>query len=154
MPKGKNMQTEVKIKKLRAGAVIPEYATAGSAALDLRCAAEEAIIIPAHSRAAIPTGIAIAPSDSSVVAIVCARSGLATKHGIALANGVGVIDSDYRGEILVSMINNSDADFRIEPGNRVAQLMFMPVLTAKLIECEKLDSTERGAGGFGSTGVR
>ncbi|MBE6605689.1 MAG: dUTP diphosphatase [Ruminococcaceae bacterium] len=148
------MKTEVKIKKMRESAIIPEYATSGSAALDLRCAADESIVIPARSRAAIPTGIAVAPEDSSVVSIVCARSGLATKHGIALANGIGVIDSDYRGEIIVSLINNSDVDFTVEPGDRVAQLMFMPVLTANLIECVELDKTERGAGGFGSTGVK
>ncbi|MBQ7820873.1 MAG: dUTP diphosphatase [Clostridia bacterium] len=148
------MQIDVKIKKLRENAVIPEYATSGSAALDLRCAADEPVIIPARSRAAVPTGIAVAPNDASVVSIVCARSGLSTKHGIALANGIGVIDSDYRGEILVSLINNSDTDFTVEPGDRVAQLMFMPVLTAKLTECDELDSTERGVGGFGSTGVK
>ncbi|MBQ4136762.1 MAG: dUTP diphosphatase [Clostridia bacterium] len=148
------MTTEVKIKKVRKGAVIPEYATSGSAALDLRSAADECIVIPARSRAAIPTGIAIATEDASVVSIVCARSGLATKHGICLANGIGVIDSDYRGEILVSLLNNSDTDFTVEPGDRVAQLMFMPVLTAKLLECDELDKTERGEGGFGSTGIK
>ena len=148
------MQTEVKIKKVRKNAVIPSYATSGSAALDLRSALEESITVAAHSRVAVPTGIAVAVKDSSVVSVVCARSGLATKHGIALANGIGVIDSDYRGEILVSLINTSDTDFTIEPGDRIAQLMFVPVLTAKLIECEELDETERGAGGFGSTGIK
>ena len=148
------MQTEVKIKKVRKNAVIPSYATPGSAALDLRSALEESITIAAHSRAAVPTGIAVAVKDSSVVSVVCARSGLATKHGIALANGIGVIDSDYRGDILVSLINTSDTDFTIEPGDRIAQLMFMPVLTAKLSECKELDETERGAGGFGSTGIK
>lgn len=148
------MKIDVKIKKVRESAVTPEYQTSGSAALDLRCAADAPIVIPARTRAAIPTGIAVSPADSSVVSIVCARSGLATKHGIALANGIGVIDSDYRGEILVSLINNSDNDFTVEPGDRIAQLMFMPVLTANLIECENLDETERGCGGFGSTGTK
>lgn len=147
------MQIDVKIKKVRENARIPEYATAGSAALDLRCAADAPIIIPHGSRALVPTGIAIAPCDNSVVSVVCARSGLATKHGIALANGIGVIDSDYRGEILVSLINNSDKDFTIEPGDRIAQLMFMPVYTAKLALTDELDETERGGGGFGSTGT-
>ena len=148
------MTTDVKIKKMRKSAIIPEYATSGSAALDLRSAADESITVPARSRAAIPTGIAISVENASVVSIVCERSGLATKHGISLANGIGVIDSDYRGEILVSLINNSDTDFTVEPGDRVAQLMFMPVLTAKLLECDELDKTERGEGGFGSTGVK
>ena len=146
------MQIEVKIKKVRENAVIPEYATDGSAALDLRCAETEPVVLKARSRAAIPTGIAIAPADRSVAAIVCARSGLAAKSGIALANGIGVIDSDYRGEILVSVINNSDKDYEIQPGERIAQLMFVPVYTARLTECSELDNTARGAGGFGSTG--
>lgn len=148
------MQINVKIKKVRENVQIPEYATKGSAALDLRSASDKAVIIPARSRAAVPTGIAVSPSDDSVVSIVCARSGLATKHGISLANGIGVIDSDYRGEILVSLINNSDTDFTVEPGDRVAQLMFMPVLSANLIKCDELDETERGSGGFGSTGTK
>ncbi len=146
------MKIDVKIKKLRESAQIPEYATEGSAALDLRHAGDEPITVKAHSRAAIPTGIAVAPADSSVVSIVCARSGLATKHGIALANGIGVIDSDYRGEILVSLINNSDTDYEVAVGERVAQLMFMPVFAANLIVSDELDKTERGSGGFGSTG--
>ena len=146
------MKIDVKIKKVRESAQIPEYATSGSAALDLRHAGDEPIVVKAGCRAAIPTGIAVAPADTSVVSIVCARSGLATKHGIALANGIGVIDSDYRGEILVSLLNNSDTDYEVAPGERVAQLMFMPVYTANLILSDELDETERGSGGFGSTG--
>ncbi len=146
------MKIDVKIKKVRESAQIPEYATGGSAALDLRHAGDAPITVKAGSRAAIPTGIAVAPADSSVVSIVCARSGLATKHGIALANGIGVIDSDYRGELLVSLINNSDVDYEVAVGERVAQLMFMPVYTANLILSDELDETERGSGGFGSTG--
>lgn len=146
------MKIDVKIKKVRESAQIPEYATCGSAALDLRHAGDEPVVVKARSRAAIPTGIAVAPADTSVVSVVCARSGLATKHGIALANGIGVIDSDYRGEILVSLINNSDVDYEVAVGERVAQLMFMPVLTANLILSDELDETERGSGGFGSTG--
>lgn len=130
----------------------PEYATDGSAAVDLRAA--EAITIEAGARALVPTGVHIAPESKNVVAIVAARSGLAIKHGISLSNGIGVIDSDYRGEICVGLINHSDKAFSIERGDRVAQLMFMPVLTAKLIPAESLDETERGAGGFGSTGVK
>ena len=130
----------------------PAYATDGSAAVDLRAA--ESLSIEPGQRALVPTGVHIAPETKNVVAIVAARSGLAIKHGISLSNGIGVIDSDYRGEVCVGLINHSDKAFNIERGDRVAQLMFMPVLIANLIESESLDETERGAGGFGSTGVK
>ena len=130
----------------------PAYATDGSAAVDLRAA--ESLSIEPGQRALVPTGVHIAPETKNVVAIVAARSGLAIKHGISLSNGIGVIDSDYRGEVCVGLINHSDKTFNIERGDRVAQLMFMPVLIANLIASESLDETERGAGGFGSTGVK
>ena len=130
----------------------PEYATDGSAAVDLRAA--EGLVLEAGARAIVPTGVHIAPESKNVVAIVAARSGMAIKHGISLSNGIGVIDSDYRGEICVGLINHSDKSFTIERGDRVAQLMFMPVLSANFIVAETLDETERGAGGFGSTGVK
>ncbi len=144
----------VKIKKLRENVTLPAYATSGSAAVDLRYAGAEAITIAPGERKLVPTGIAIAPETSDVVALLFARSGLASKRGLALANGVGVIDSDYRGEIGASMINHGSEPVVIEPGERIAQLMFVPVLTAAFIEADALDDTERGAGGFGSTGVK
>lgn len=147
------MRINVKIKKLAHDVSLPKYATSGSAALDLASASMEPIHLRAHARALVPTGIAIAIQDPSAVALICARSGLAAKRGISLANGVGVIDSDYRGEIFVSLINNSDEDFTVEFGDRIAQLMFLPVLAAELIPTDELDPTERGEGGFGSTGV-
>lgn len=146
------MNVNVKIKIMRDGAVLPKYATEGSAACDLTNASGEAITILPGERKAVPSGIAIAPESSGVVALVCARSGLSSKHGIALANSVGVIDSDYRGEILVSMINHSAEPYTIAPGERVAQLMFVPVMKAVFEAVDELDSTYRGAGGFGSTG--
>lgn len=142
--------------KLTRGAKLPEYASAGAAAVDLRAALEGGmrILIPGQ-RELIPTGISIAPeSGDSVVAVIAARSGLACKSGICLSNGIGVIDQDYRGEICVSLYNSSATPFKINDGDRIAQLMFMPVLTAEFIEAEALDSTERGTGGFGSTGVK
>ena len=148
------MSINVKIKLLRQGVLLPEYATDGAAAIDLRSAADTDITIAPNERALIPTGIAIAPETSDVVAIVAARSGLATKHGITLSNGIGVIDSDYRGEICVSLYNTSDKPFTVEVGERIAQLMFMPVFAANLIPSDELDETERGAGGFGSTGKK
>ena len=102
--------------------------------------------------ASLPTGIAIALPSADYVALVFARSGLGVKHGVALANGVGVIDSDYRGEIRVGLVNQSDVPYTIQPGDRVAQLAVMPVVQARLERVETLDETERGAGGFGSTG--
>ncbi len=143
---------KVKIKLLREGISVPEYATPGSAAVDLRSAADEDITIEPGGKAVIPTGIAISPESFGVVAIIAARSGLSTKHGITLANGIGVIDSDYRGEISVSLINRSGTPYTIVRGERIAQLMFVPVMHAAFIEADELDETSRGAGGFGSTG--
>ena len=102
----------------------------------------------------IPTGVAIAPETRDVVAIVAARSGLAVKKGICLSNGIGVIDADYRGEICVGLLNTSAEAFTVTPGDRIAQLMFLPVLAANFLPVEELDETARGAGGFGSTGVK
>ena len=102
----------------------------------------------------VPTGIAISPESKNVVAIVAARSGLAIKKGICLSNGIGVIDSDYRGEVCVGLFNTSKEEFVINRGDRIAQMMFMPVHVARLIEAASLDETARGAGGFGSTGVK
>ena len=145
-------EINVKIKILKNGTQIPEYATMGSAAVDLRSAADDDVIINPRERALIPTGIAIAPEASDVVAILAARSGLSVKHGITVTNGIGVIDSDYRGEICVSLCNVSDKPYTIARGERVAQLMFMPILHANFILADELDDTARGAGGFGSTG--
>ena len=130
---------------------LPAYATEGSAGLDLRACIAEKITVKKGGRALIPSGIAIElPKDH--VALVFARSGLAIKHGLALSNGVGVIDSDYRGEIGVGLINQGDADFEIAPGERIAQLVVMPVVQPELELVDDLSNTERGAGGFGSTG--
>ena len=143
---------DVKIKILREGVKLPEYATSGSAAVDLSASIDEPITLMPRERRLIPTGIAISiPEDT--VAIVCARSGLSYKKGIAAANGIGVIDSDYRGEIFFSAINNSDEPYTIECGERIAQLMLMPYIKMNFIKSDSLDDTERGAGGFGSTGA-
>ena len=149
------MTTNVKVLLSR-GMTMPTYATDGSAAVDLRAAIEEndPVTIAPGARAKIPTGIAIALEDANVVAVLAARSGLAIKSGINLANGIGVIDSDYRGEISVGLYNASDVPFTVHRGDRIAQLMFLPVYAANLIEAEALDETARGEGGFGSTGVK
>ena len=139
---------KVKIKKLRENAVVPQYKTPGSAACDLVSCADA--VIPARGRAMVPTGISI--ECEGVAVLLFARSGLAVKHGIALANGVGVVDSDYRGEIMVGLCNNTDEDYHVTEGERVAQMMFVPVVTADFVESNDLSQTTRGTGGFGSTG--
>lgn len=147
---------EVKIKALspKIGREIPapSFATAGSAAMDLRACIDEAWVIPAGGRAIVPTGLAIALPSASYVALICARSGLAAKSGITMANGVGVIDSDYRGELRVALFNSSQEDYTIRDGDRIAQLMVLPVVQPALQWVDALDETDRGAGGFGSTG--
>ena len=147
---------ELKIKALspKIGDTIPapRFATVGSAAMDLCACIDEDVTIAAGARAIIPTGLAIALPSADFVALICARSGLASKFGITMANGVGVIDSDYRGELRVALFNSSDSDYTIHDGDRIAQLMVLPVVQPQLQFVEELDETERGCGGFGSTG--
>lgn len=143
---------ELKIKLLSPKVSLPQYATAGAAAMDLTACIDEPITIAPRQLASIPTGIAIALPGAEYVALVFARSGLGARHGISLSNGVGVIDSDYRGEIKVGLTNLSDVPYTIEPGDRVAQLAVMPVVQAQVKQAEELDGTARGEGGFGSTG--
>ena len=148
------MNLKVKALSPKIGKEIPApfYASAGAAAMDLHACVDEPVTIPAGGRAVIPTGIAIALPSAQYVALVFARSGLGIKHGIAPANCVGVIDSDYRGEILVGLQNSGDTDFTVRPGDRIAQLMITPVVQATIQMVDNLDQTQRGAGGFGSTG--
>ncbi len=140
-------------KKLRADAEVPAYATAGAAALDLRYCGDTCITMAVSEIKSIPTGLAIEVPDGCA-AVVCARSGLASKRGIALANGIGLIDPDYRGELCVVLKNHGSSVFTVHPGDRIAQLMIIPIYRAELFEVEALDETERGEGGFGSTGIK
>lgn len=133
---------------------VPEYRTEGAAGMDLHACLTEPITITSLGRVRVPTGIAIEISSRSVVGLVYARSGLAWKHGIGLPNGVGVIDSDYIGEIEVLLTNFSTEEFVIQPGDRIAQIVFAPIHVALLTRADELHSTERGTGGFGSTGVQ
>ena len=132
---------------------LPSYATPGSAAMDLHACCEVPIMIPAKAMGKVPTGIAIEIPDPEMVALVFPRSGLASKHGISLSNAVGVIDSDYRGEIICLVKNDSDQDFVVNPGDRIAQLGFFPIYRLSWEEVPELSETERGIGGFGSTGL-
>ena len=130
----------------------PHFATPGSAAMDLCACLDGDVTLKAGARQVLPTGIAIALPSADYVALICARSGLASKHGITMANGVGVIDSDYRGELRVPMVNLSNEHYTIQPGERVAQLCIAPVWQAAFAPADELTDTARGAGGFGSTG--
>lgn len=144
----------LKIKKVHENAVIPHRATAGSAGLDLCACIDEPLTLAGGETALIPTGLAIALPSAQYGAFVFARSGLSIKHGIGLLNSVGVIDSDYRGEIKVGVINQIQEPYTVQPGERIAQLVVMPVSVMPVEEAADLDETERGAGGFGSTGTK
>ena len=148
----KEIKMDIKIKKLRENAKIPKRATTGSAGMDLHACIDEPITLAPGQLAIVPTGIAIALPDNTCAAFLYARSGLGVKHGICLSNGVGVIDSDYRGEICAGLCNVSDKPYTIEPDERVCQMVIAPVLTPDVIEVDELDDTDRGEGGFGSTG--
>lgn len=130
----------------------PFYATAGAAAMDLCACVDAPVEVAPRALVSIPTGIAIALPSADYVALVFARSGLGIKHGVAPANCVGVIDSDYRGEIMVGLQNSGESDYTIQPADRIAQLMITPVVQAQVELVDELDDTDRGAGGFGSTG--
>ena len=145
---------ELKVKKLRQDACLPEQATAGAAGMDLRaCCEKEGVLLPPGGRALVPTGLAIELPGPGYVALVFARSGQALRRGLAMANGVGVIDSDYRGELAVPVVNLSDEEIHIEHGERIAQMLVMPVEIPRVAEVEELSGTGLGAGGFGPTGT-
>jgi dUTP pyrophosphatase len=143
---------KLRIKKLKENAKIPKRATTGSAGMDLYACIEEPITLAPGQLAVVPTGIAIELPDSSCAAFLYARSGLGVKHGICLSNGVGVIDSDYRGEICAGLCNVSDKPYTINPDERVCQMVIAPVLAPEVEEVSELSDTTRGEGGFGSTG--
>lgn len=131
---------------------LPRYATEGSAGLDLRAMLQEALVLEPGQTQLLPTGLAIHIADPGLAAMILPRSGMGHKHGIVLGNLVGLIDSDYQGELMVSCWNRSQSAFTIEPGERIAQLVLVPVLQAELDIVESFDDSQRGAGGFGHTG--
>lgn len=142
----------IHIKLLSPLAKIPSYATPGASACDVCAAIESPVTIPSGEIRLIPAGFALDGAPDNVTILLFARSGLAVKHGIALANGVGVIDADYRGEVKVGLINQSSSDHTVEPGERIAQMMFVPIIRPQLTEVDEITETERGDGGFGHTG--
>jgi len=143
---------EVKILDARLSAQLPEYATPGSAGLDLRACLDKALTLEPGDTQLVPSGIAIHLADPGLAAMVLPRSGLGHKHGIVLGNLVGLIDSDYQGQIFVSAWNRGKAAFTIEPMERLAQLIVVPVVQVAFHVVEAFAESSRGAGGFGSTG--
>lgn len=146
-------QMTLRIKKLSEKAVVPKYASPFAAGADLYACLDESVEIPPHETKLIKTGLSFEIPEGTV-GLVYARSGLATKRGLAPANKVGVIDSDYRGEIMVALHNQGEVNQTVENGERVAQFVLTPYIVAKFEEADELSSTSRGEGGFGSTGTK
>ncbi|MGY0157453.1 dUTP diphosphatase [Edwardsiella tarda] len=145
---------DVKILDARIGQQfpLPTYATPGSAGLDLRACLDSAVVLAPGETTLLPTGLAIHIADPSLAAMILPRSGLGHKHGIVLGNLVGLIDSDYQGQLMISVWNRGQTTFTIEPGERVAQLILVPVVQADFNLVESFEDSSRGAGGFGHSG--
>ncbi|OTG86951.1 deoxyuridine 5'-triphosphate nucleotidohydrolase [Acinetobacter sp. ANC 4558] len=148
------MKVQVKVLDQRLGAEwpLPTYATTGSAGLDLRACVDETTVIQPGQTVLVKTGLAIYIQDHNFAGLILPRSGLGHKHGIVLGNLVGLIDSDYQGELMVSVWNRSETAFSLEPGERLAQYVLVPVIQAEFEQVKEFVATERGAGGFGHTG--
>ena len=149
-----NHPIQLKILDPRVGKTIPlpTYATPGSAGIDLRVCIDEPLQIAPQQTVLLPTGLSIYIASPALAAVILPRSGLGHKHGIVLGNLVGLIDSDYQGELKVSCWNRGQDHFTVEPGERIAQLMFVPVVQAEWVLVEEFEETSRGEGGFGSSG--
>ena len=148
----KTLQTRILDDRLGAEFPMPAYATHGSAGIDLRAMLDEPLVLEPGQTELLPTGMAIHIEDPALAAMILPRSGLGHKHGIVLGNLVGLIDSDYQGELMVSCWNRGNTTFTVEPGERIAQLVLVPVVQAKLEIVDSFDESDRGAGGFGHTG--
>ena len=147
------MKLDVKVMDERLRSMLPNYATSGSAGLDLRACLDTPLTLQPNAWQLVPTGMAIHLKDPNYAALILPRSGLGHKHGIVLGNLVGLIDSDYQGQLMVSAWNRSDVAFTIEPLERIAQLVIVPVVQAQFHLVDEFEAaTERGAGGYGSTG--
>jgi dUTP pyrophosphatase len=146
------MKLAVRVLDARIGAQMPQYATPGSAGLDLRAAIDAPLTLDPGSTTLVPTGLAIHLEDPGYAALVLPRSGLGHKHGIVLGNLVGLIDSDYQGQLMVSLWNRGNASFALEPLERIAQLVIVPVVQATFEVVESFEASARADGGFGSSG--
>lgn len=149
-----SLQAKILDPRLGRDFLLPSYATPGSAGLDLRAMLQEDLVLEPGQTALIPTGLAIHVADPSLAALILPRSGLGHKHGIVLGNLVGLIDSDYQGELMVSCWNRGQTTFTVSVGERIAQLMLVPVVQAHFDIVDSFTETERGAGGFGHSGTR
>lgn len=148
----KKIQLKVLDSRLGSEIPLPDYATQGSAGLDLRACLDEAVALKPGQTTLVPTGLAIHIADNQMAAVLLPRSGLGHKHGIVLGNLVGLIDSDYQGQVFVSCWNRGDTTFTIEIGERIAQMVFVPVIQAEFEQVTEFDQSHRGEGGFGHTG--
>ena len=148
----KKIQLKILDPRIGKSIPLPEHATSGSAGMDLRACMENTLLLKPGETELIPTGVAIYIADPQLAATILPRSGLGHKHGIVLGNLVGLIDSDYQGQLFVSCWNRSDKEFSIEIGDRIAQLVFLPVVQVDFEQVEEFDDSERGAGGFGHSG--
>ncbi len=133
---------------------LPEYATAASAGMDLRALIDEPLTLSAGDTSLVPSGLAIHLGDPSLCAVILPRSGLGHKHGIVLGNGTGLIDADYQGPLMISVWNRGKEPFTMQPGDRIAQLVVLPVVRVRLQVVDAFETSARGTGGFGHTGVR
>ena len=149
----KKIQLKLLDDRLGESIPVPEYATSGSAGLDMRACLDEALLLKPGETKLIPTGMAIHISDANLAAVILPRSGLGHKHGIVLGNLVGLIDSDYQGQLFVSCWNRGNTEFTIEIGDRIAQLVFVPVEQVEFEQVDSFDDSHRGEGGFGHTGT-
>nr|WP_101121086.1 dUTP diphosphatase [Neisseria meningitidis] len=148
-----NIEVEMKVLDERMADFIPTYATAGSAGLDLRACLDEEVVLQPGETFLVPTGLAIYLANPAYAAVLLPRSGLGHKHGIVLGNLVGLIDSDYQGELKVSLWNRSSEPFAVKPFERIAQMVIVPIVQARFKSVEEFVGSSRGEGGFGSTGL-
>jgi len=146
------VQLKILDPRLGRGIPLPEHSTPGSAGMDLRACTEDKLVLAPGETVLIPTGLAMHIADPGLAAVILPRSGLGHKHGLVMGNLVGLIDSDYQGQLYVSCWNRSTTPFTIEPGMRIAQLVFLPVVQARWEVVEGFTASDRGAGGFGHTG--
>ena len=149
----KKIQVNILNNKIGKSIPLPSYTTSGSAAMDLRACINESIQHQSKKTVLVPTGLAFYIEDKKYAGIVLPRSGLGHKHGIILGNSVGLIDSDYQGELMVSLFNNSKKNFEINPGDRIAQFMLIPIILIDFDFVEEFEKTERASGGFGHSGT-
>ncbi|KPK11779.1 MAG: deoxyuridine 5'-triphosphate nucleotidohydrolase [Acidithiobacillales bacterium SG8_45] len=150
----KKIQLKILDKRIGNEFPLPQHATGGSAGMDMRACIDEHMRVEPGETHLIPTGLAIHINDPGLAAVLLPRSGLGHKHGIVLGNLVGLIDSDYQGQVFVSVWNRGDSSFVIEPGDRIAQMVFVPVVQADFEVVDEFEQTDRGAGGFGHSGKK